>query len=136
KASFLPQLQHRRQTPYDDDIFSGAKPFVRRDTIMSFESTRRTFLRLSVLGLATTATSKMVSGLNHETPSAVSGGKIEVWVSDPQLRCAKANDISWQQASGKSSETTILLNPGKKFQTILGFGAAFTDAACYMFNQL
>ena len=34
------------------------------------------------------------------------------------------------------SEAAIVLNPGKKFQTILGFGAAFTDAACYMFNQL
>jgi glucosylceramidase len=30
----------------------------------------------------------------------------------------------------------MVLNPSKKFQAILGFGAAFTDAACYMFNQL
>jgi glucosylceramidase len=30
----------------------------------------------------------------------------------------------------------IALNPEKKFQEILGFGAAFTDASCYMFNQL
>jgi glucosylceramidase len=103
---------------------------------MSSESTRRTFLRLSALGLASTATSKMVSGLNDEAPNAAPGGKIETWVSDPELRCSKAQAIPWHKTSGNSSEAAIVLNPGKKFQTILGFGAAFTDAACYMFNQL
>lgn len=29
-----------------------------------------------------------------------------------------------------------MLDPGKQFQEMLGFGAAFTDAACYMFHQL
>ena len=29
-----------------------------------------------------------------------------------------------------------MLDPGKKFQEMLGFGAAFTDAACYTFNRL
>ncbi len=100
------------------------------------ESTRRTFLTLSALGLATTATSKMVAALNDETSSAMPAGNIKSWVSAQQLRCAQSQTISWQQASGKPSEPAIVLNPGKKFQAILGFGAAFTDAACYMFNQL
>ena len=103
---------------------------------MLFESTRRTFLRLSALGLASTATSSAVAGLNYEAPDDRSVSKIETWVSDPQLRCAKSEAISWQPSSAKSSEAMIVLNPGKKFQAILGFGAAFTDAACYMFNQL
>lgn len=35
-----------------------------------------------------------------------------------------------------SSGEVILLDPEKKFQEILGFGAAFTDASCYLFSQL
>jgi glucosylceramidase len=31
---------------------------------------------------------------------------------------------------------TIHVNPGEKFQEILGFGAAFTDAACYLIDRL
>lgn len=30
----------------------------------------------------------------------------------------------------------MTLDPGKRFQDVLGFGAAFTDAACYTFNRL
>jgi len=78
----------------------------------------------------------MVVGTSDEAPNATPAGKIEAWVSDQQLRCAKAQAISWQQSSGKPSEPVIVLNPSKKFQAILGFGGAFTDAACYMFNQL
>jgi glucosylceramidase len=31
---------------------------------------------------------------------------------------------------------SILIDPDRQFQEILGFGASFTDAACYMLNQL
>ena len=57
-----------------------------------------------------------------------------MWVTDPQSRCAPSQAVTWRR--GTSSEPGIVLDPSKKFQTILGFGAAFTDAACYMFNQL
>jgi glucosylceramidase len=30
----------------------------------------------------------------------------------------------------------VALNPAKQFQQILGFGGAFTDSTCFMFNQL
>jgi glucosylceramidase len=30
----------------------------------------------------------------------------------------------------------LVLDPAKRFQDVLGFGAAFTDAACYTFNRL
>ena len=36
----------------------------------------------------------------------------------------------------KAPGEIITLNPEQKFQEILGFGAAFTDASCYMFNQM
>ena len=36
----------------------------------------------------------------------------------------------------KASQNALVLDPSKKFQEMLGFGAAFTDAACYTFNRL
>ncbi len=52
------------------------------------------------------------------------------------MRCTKANAIQWQTRSAGSTETLIALDPTRQFQTVLGFGAAFTDASCYMLNQL
>src|SRR5579871_2262670 len=42
--------------------------------------------------------------------------------------------LAWK--SGAGTGNVIELNPAKKFQEMLGFGAAFTDAACYTFNRL
>jgi len=42
--------------------------------------------------------------------------------------------MSW--TSGKASGAVIDLHPESKFQEVLGFGAAFTDASCYVLNQL
>jgi len=44
--------------------------------------------------------------------------------------------IAWRQKLRQAFAAIIELNPLNKFQKILGFGAAFTDASCYMFNQL
>src|SRR5882724_11690696 len=107
-----------------------------RGVAMPKNSTRRTFLQLSAVGLATTATAKMAASSMNATEVPSPSGEIKVWVTDPQVRCAQAQTISWQSGSGGTSATRILLDPSKTFQRILGFGAAFTDAACYMFDQL
>ena len=44
--------------------------------------------------------------------------------------------IPWLPASASPSADDIILNPEQKFQEILGFGGAFTEAACVMFRQL
>ncbi len=103
---------------------------------MSKNSTRRTFLQLSAMGLATTATAKMAAGSIAVTPVVTPAGEIKVWITDQQARCTQAQSISWRSATGETPASGILLDPSKTFQTILGFGAAFTDASCYMFDQL
>jgi glucosylceramidase len=103
---------------------------------MPTDSTRRTFLKLSAMGLATTATAKIVTASPGGTTAVNPASNIDLWVSSRQFRCTQAEAVSWRQASGEASAPVILLDPSQKFQTILGFGAAFTDAACYMFNQL
>jgi glucosylceramidase len=63
-------------------------------------------------------------------------GEIAVWVTSEKNRYTRMSGLRWQTATAKPSEPAIALNPEKTFQPILGFGGAFTDAACYMFNQL
>src|SRR5438309_4629807 len=55
-------------------------------------------------------------------------------VTHGKERFAEGSTIEWR--SGTPVGETVVLDPGKKYQEILGFGAAFTDAACYNFNQL
>jgi len=69
-------------------------------------------------------------------PTSPPVSDIEVWVTNKKVRCSRSGPVSWQTASRKSVDQGIVINPDQKFQDILGFGAAFTDAACYMFSQL
>ena len=103
---------------------------------MSTESTRRAFLRISAAGLAASAVAEATPAW-ASIPSANPGsGEITVRVTDERRRFETTPALAWRQGSGKSSAGVIALNPERKFQQILGFGAAFTDASCYMFNQL
>src|ERR1700730_2207835 len=101
---------------------------------MTKEKTRREFLRYSAVGLATAATVRALPGFAMDT--AGQGSEIAAWVTSEKNRFARMNGVRWRNAATKTSEQAIVLNPEKEFQPILGFGAAFTDAACYTFNQL
>ena len=93
---------------------------------MSNEQTRRTFLKLSAVGLTATATADLASALAPSVPSPQ--GDIAVRVTSGNLRYASAESLTWRTA-GKAGENAIVLDPSRKFQEMLGFGAAFTDAA-------
>ena len=100
------------------------------------EHTRRDFLRLSGAGLAAGAAFEALPAWGSPGAAIPSPGAITVRVTDEKRRFDPAPALAWRQASAKLSAAIITLNPEKKFQEILGFGAAFTDASCYMFNQL
>jgi glucosylceramidase len=89
---------------------------------------------MSAIALAGTATASN-SDAGTGTPLAPSG-KLEVWVTSPSVRCAKADAIQWTNRSAASGGTLITLDPARQFQTLLGFGAALTDSSCYLLNQL
>ena len=101
---------------------------------MSIEKTRREFLRSSAVGLAATATARALPVFG--TDSTAQGGEIAVWVTSERTRFTRMKGMQWRAAAAQPSGQGIVLNPEKKFQPILGFGAAFTDAACYTFSQL
>jgi glucosylceramidase len=103
---------------------------------MSSKQTRRDFLAVSGLGAAALAT----AGALPELATGATGGEkpqgsASVWVTDENQKLARSSSVTWQPATTSAADT-IVLDPAKSFQEVLGFGAAFTDAACYTFNQL
>jgi glucosylceramidase len=106
---------------------------------MSTQS-RRVFLKVSGGGLlavaGAAALAELSPGQNFSPNRAQAGGPISIWITHGNQRCAPVATVKWSAASGLAARDAIVLNPKKQFQEILGFGAAFTDSACYMFNQL
>ena len=100
---------------------------------MPTESTRRAFLKLSAIGLTAAATPNIRSAL--DPAGSPSSDDVQVRVTSGKLRYATAPSLTWHVA-GATDANAIAIDPSQKFQEMLGFGAAFTDAACYTFNQL
>jgi glucosylceramidase len=94
------------------------------------DPTRREFLKASAISLAA-STASALPAFAATTPSS---GAISVWLTSGKSRFAPADSISW--TSGKAAGVVIDLHPATRFQEVLGFGAAFTDASCYVLNQL
>jgi glucosylceramidase len=108
---------------------------------MTRKPSRRDFLELSGLGLAAAVVPKgaagraaTISGPGNGAPQM--GGEISSWVTSGEERFTAGPRIGWDAAAGLPSGDRIELDPGKKYQEILGFGGAFTDGACYMLHQL
>ena len=101
---------------------------------MSTDQTRRDFLKISGLGAAAT----FVADARAAAATSESGstGNISIWTTDPSQQMKQAPAVTWRPTTIAASADDIVLNPAQKFQPILGFGAAFTDAACYTFNRL
>ncbi|MFZ0684013.1 MAG: glycoside hydrolase family 30 beta sandwich domain-containing protein [Terriglobales bacterium] len=100
---------------------------------ISLRKTRRQFLRSSFLGLAATATSR---ALPVFAMNSVPTGEIAAWVTAGNNRFTPVTGLAWRAASTPPPGSVIVLNPEKEFQTILGFGGAFTEATCFTFNRL
>ena len=97
---------------------------------MARRRSRREFLQLSACSVMAAGTLKVARAV-PESPA----GQIGVIVTAGQLRYQPAPSIAWKSGVHPTG-AVIDLNPGKRYQEILGFGAAFTDAACYTFNRL
>lgn len=97
---------------------------------MSNEQTRRTFLKLSAVGFAASTTPRFSAAI-----PAPESSLITVRETSGDLRYSTAPELFWQTREPTGNDV-VTLNPSQKFQDILGFGAAFTDAACCTFNRL
>jgi len=101
------------------------------------DTSRREFLRISALGLGTVGTLPGAAAAAGKPAQALKPqSDISIWVTAGDQRFAADKPIPWQKGTSTISATAVQIDPGQKFQQILGFGGAFTDGACYMFNQL
>ena len=101
---------------------------------MSNPKSRRDFLKLSACGVAVASMAELAPLTRADAPAPQSD-EITVRVTAGELRYQPQPALKWKSA-GAANGTVIEVNPEKKYQEMLGFGAAFTDAACYTFNRL
>lgn len=94
-------------------------------------SSRRRFLKgISVAA----ATSAITRGLPALAETAAPGA-VQVWSTYGNQRHASGPALSWTPVSQLVSNA-IVLNPGATRQEVLGFGAALTDASCWVISQI
>ncbi len=92
---------------------------------------RRDFVRISAVGAAVAAAPGSVKAFIDESPA----GKISVWTTAGEQRHATSGALQWKPAAATNKQS-ITIDSARQFQEILGFGAAFTDAACYTLSRL
>lgn len=57
--------------------------------------------------------------------------------SGADKRFAPQPQLEWKKSKGGvPAHDVVTIDPSRRYQSILGFGGAFTDAACFMFNQM
>ncbi len=93
------------------------------------KSTRRNFLKSATIA-ALAATSRIPAWAAQS-----SSGAIQVWSTFRDRRHAAGEPLTWKRATEIAADA-IILDPASTKQEILGFGAALTDASCYMLSQL
>lgn len=64
-----------------------------------------------------------------------SAGPVKVWSTFRDRRHQQGDRLAWRPA-GRIAAEAIILNPSTTKQEILGFGAAMTDATCFVLNQM
>lgn len=96
------------------------------------ESSRRGFLKGAS---ATAAALAVTKGLPALAEAAAVSGPVQVWSTFGDRRHTAEPALSWRPASQLASDA-IVLNPGATRQEVLGFGAAFTDASCWVLSQI
>jgi glucosylceramidase len=98
--------------------------------------TRRDFLKITATATAAASVTSLARSAQAATTTPPRDGSIDVRVTSGEKRYATAESLRWRPASGRATGPRIALDADKRLQPILGFGAAFTDAACYVFSQM
>jgi len=93
------------------------------------QSTRRKFLK------AASATAAALA-VSHRIPVwASSSSPVRVWSTYRDRRYAHGEPLAWKPGTAAAADA-IALDPSATRQQILGFGAALTDASCYVLSQM
>jgi len=97
-------------------------------------NTRRDFLSLLIFSMGAALSPELILSRSCRADSA-GGGKVTVTMTGGEKRLSALDPLAWH-APGSAAADTITIDPGKKYQSMLGFGGAFSDASCYTFNKM
>ncbi|MGB6975817.1 MAG: glycoside hydrolase family 30 beta sandwich domain-containing protein [Terracidiphilus sp.] len=96
---------------------------------MQNPSRRRFLLQSSALAALTSVNGlSLIAQQAHRTDP-------RAWVTAGSRRFAPLAVGSWIP-SASPAPGAVTIDPARRFQSILGFGGAFTGASCYLFNQM
>jgi glucosylceramidase len=90
---------------------------------------RRTFLKLAAFA----ASAPLTAWAAPDSPAAPAA--IRAWRTTGQQRYVPIEVPAWRTGLPVSA-MSIHLDPAQRYQQVLGFGAALTDASCYLLEQL
>lgn len=93
-------------------------------------STRRNFLKTT----AAAATASLAAFKGSSLWAAPATG-VQAWTTSKGRRFERIEAPRWRAATANSAGS-IQIDPAVRYQKVLGFGAAFTDASCYWFAKL
>ena len=100
---------------------------------------RREFMKLSAAGAIGASLAVDAEALQSEASGAHSNvgpkGNVSVWQTAGSTRHATLAPLQWAGAAS-SSGVIVDIAAGQEAQSMLGFGAALTDAACFTINRL
>lgn len=99
------------------------------------KQTRRNFIALSTASAAYLPFTKAFSSptpIGEHAPA----GSLSVHVTAGDKRYSPSAALAWQNAERAQIKNAISVGAIRSQQPILGFGAALTDAACYVLHQL
>ena len=102
-------------------------------------SSRRTFIKLAAMSTALCANGfgrSVFDSRDNASAEEANASDIAVWQTNAKRRFAAGGAISWRSAPKTPSNDSVQLVLGNRFQEILGFGGCFSDASCYVINQL
>jgi glucosylceramidase len=91
--------------------------------------TRRDFMRFSAL----TAAASAMPGASPVWAAEQKPAK--AWVTSKKKKFQPIESLTWQPSAAVSGDV-IRMDPGEQRQEILGFGAAFTDASCFLLHNM
>jgi len=95
-------------------------------------STRRKFVRDAA------AASALLSVLPKLSAAVISDGAgsagSEAWVTTADAKLKKSSFPEWKADAGGTVD--IEIDVAQKYQSVLGFGGAFTDASCYLMSRM
>ncbi len=96
------------------------------------KSSRRGFLMAASATAAAMAISSRVPSWASESSAA---GPVKVWGTFRDRRYAKLESLAWKPAVHVMADA-IVLDPQATRQEMLGFGAAMTDATCFVLSRM